>query len=96
MAKSKNHTNKNQNYKAHRNGIKKPKRSEMLPTCGMTIQAREQLAKEQSELFPAAPKRILTYEEKREQERNDPALARRRMIQRAGIAKMARNGIYLN
>ncbi|PSN44317.1 60S ribosomal protein L29 [Blattella germanica] len=26
MAKSKNHTNHNQNRKAHRNGIKKPKR----------------------------------------------------------------------
>ncbi|KNH06528.1 Ribosomal protein L29e [Perkinsela sp. CCAP 1560/4] len=25
MAKSKNHTNHNQNFKAHRNGIKKPK-----------------------------------------------------------------------
>ncbi|KAI8813723.1 60S ribosomal protein L29 [Cladochytrium replicatum] len=25
MAKSKNHTNHNQGYKAHRNGIKKPK-----------------------------------------------------------------------
>ncbi|KAF5322485.1 hypothetical protein D9619_001129 [Psilocybe cf. subviscida] len=27
MAKSKNHTNHNQNKKAHRNGIKKPKQS---------------------------------------------------------------------
>jgi len=27
MAKSKNHTNHNQNKKAHRNGIKKPKTS---------------------------------------------------------------------
>ncbi|XP_003382991.1 PREDICTED: 60S ribosomal protein L29-like [Amphimedon queenslandica] len=26
MAKSKNHTNNNQSYKNHRNGIKKPKR----------------------------------------------------------------------
>ncbi|TFJ88286.1 hypothetical protein NSK_000635 [Nannochloropsis salina CCMP1776] len=25
MAKSKNHTNRNQSFKAHRNGIKKPK-----------------------------------------------------------------------
>jgi len=27
MAKSKNHTNHNQNKKAHRNGIKKPKKT---------------------------------------------------------------------
>ena len=36
MAKSKNHTNHNQNKKAHRNGIKKPKcrlRFESLKGC---------------------------------------------------------------
>eukprot|EP01043_Picozoa_sp_COSAG02_P040374 COSAG02_NODE_3264_length_7066_cov_91.385101_7_plen_65_part_00 len=32
MAKSKNHTNHNQNYKAHRNGIKKPKRVRWIST----------------------------------------------------------------
>ncbi|XP_014280742.1 uncharacterized protein RpL29 [Halyomorpha halys] len=35
MAKSKNHTNHNQNRKAHRNGIKKPKRCRHESTLGM-------------------------------------------------------------
>ena len=35
MAKSKNHTNHNQNFKAHRNGIKKPKRQRYRNTTGM-------------------------------------------------------------
>ncbi|XP_018327276.1 60S ribosomal protein L29 [Agrilus planipennis] len=35
MAKSKNHTNHNQNRKAHRNGIKKPKRYRHESTLGM-------------------------------------------------------------
>ncbi len=35
MAKSKNHTNHNQNYKAHRNGIKKPKRVRWISTKGV-------------------------------------------------------------
>ncbi|XP_037923194.1 60S ribosomal protein L29 [Hermetia illucens] len=35
MAKSKNHTNHNQNRKAHRNGIKKPKRNRHESTLGM-------------------------------------------------------------
>ncbi|CAI5448102.1 unnamed protein product [Caenorhabditis angaria] len=35
MAKSKNHTNHNQNKKAHRNGIKKPKAHVFLSTKGM-------------------------------------------------------------
>ncbi|ENN81375.1 60S ribosomal protein L29 [Dendroctonus ponderosae] len=35
MAKSKNHTNHNQNRKAHRNGIKKPKRFLHESTLGM-------------------------------------------------------------
>ncbi|XP_023024569.1 ribosomal protein L29 [Leptinotarsa decemlineata] len=35
MAKSKNHTNHNQNRKAHRNGIKKPKRFRHESTLGM-------------------------------------------------------------
>ncbi|CBZ51150.1 ribosomal protein RPL29 [Toxoplasma gondii TgCatPRC2] len=35
MAKSKNHTNHNQNKKAHRNGIKKPQRKRKMSTKGM-------------------------------------------------------------
>lgn len=35
MAKSKNHTNHNQSYKAHRNGIKKPKDHRYKSTKGM-------------------------------------------------------------
>lgn len=35
MSKSKNHTNHNQNRKAHRNGIKKPKRERYLSLKGV-------------------------------------------------------------
>jgi large subunit ribosomal protein L29e len=35
MAKSKNHSNPNQNYKAHRNGIKKPARVRWISTKGV-------------------------------------------------------------
>ncbi|KAJ8730217.1 hypothetical protein PYW07_017255 [Mythimna separata] len=35
MAKSKNHTNHNQNRKAHRNGIKKPRNQRHESTLGM-------------------------------------------------------------
>ena len=35
MAKSKNHTNANQNKKAHKNGIKKPKRERYLSLKGV-------------------------------------------------------------
>ena len=35
MAKSKNHTAHNQSYKAHRNGIKKPKRQRQPSTKGV-------------------------------------------------------------
>ncbi|KAK0606690.1 hypothetical protein LWI29_002909 [Acer saccharum] len=35
MAKSKNHTAHNQSHKAHRNGIKKPKRHRHTSTKGM-------------------------------------------------------------
>ncbi|KAK3932550.1 60S ribosomal protein L29 [Frankliniella fusca] len=35
MAKSKNHTNHNQNRKAHRNGIKKPKNNRHESTLGV-------------------------------------------------------------
>ncbi|OAY77371.1 60S ribosomal protein L29-1 [Ananas comosus] len=34
MAKSKNHTAHNQSYKAHKNGIKKPKRHRQTSTKG--------------------------------------------------------------
>ncbi|XP_055379820.1 60S ribosomal protein L29 [Condylostylus longicornis] len=37
MAKSKNHTNHNQNRKDHRNGIKRPKRSRHESTLGMDV-----------------------------------------------------------
>ena len=35
MAKSKNHTNHNQNKKAHRNGIKKPRRQRYASLLGV-------------------------------------------------------------
>uniref|UniRef100_U5EXB9 60S ribosomal protein L29 n=1 Tax=Corethrella appendiculata TaxID=1370023 RepID=U5EXB9_9DIPT len=35
MAKSKNHTNHNQNQKAHKNGIRKPDRNRYESTRGM-------------------------------------------------------------
>ncbi|CDU19898.1 hypothetical protein YYC_00707 [Plasmodium yoelii 17X] len=35
MAKSKNHTNHNQNRKAHRNGIKKPKSHKFMSRKGL-------------------------------------------------------------
>jgi large subunit ribosomal protein L29e len=34
MAKSKNHTNQNQNYKAHRNGIKRMKKPKNMSQKG--------------------------------------------------------------
>jgi large subunit ribosomal protein L29e len=37
MAKSKNHTAHNQSYKAHKNGIKKPKRHRHTSTKGVCI-----------------------------------------------------------
>lgn len=37
MAKSKNHTNHNQNRKAHRNGIKRPMRKRHESTLGVSI-----------------------------------------------------------
>jgi large subunit ribosomal protein L29e len=36
MAKSKNHTAHNQNFKAHRNGIKKPKIGKTVSTKGVS------------------------------------------------------------
>eukprot|EP00659_Diplonema_papillatum_P005223 gene5223-7970_t len=41
MAKSKNHTNHNQNYKAHRNGIKKPKRERYISKKGQEPKLRK-------------------------------------------------------
>lgn len=38
MAKSKNHTNHNQNKKAHRNGIKRPLRKRHESTLGVSWQ----------------------------------------------------------
>lgn len=35
MAKSKNHTAHNQSYKAHRNGIKKPRKHKYISRKGM-------------------------------------------------------------
>ncbi|XP_074321958.1 large ribosomal subunit protein eL29z-like [Apium graveolens] len=35
MAKSKNHTAHNQSHKAHRNGIKKPRKQRNISTRGM-------------------------------------------------------------
>ncbi|KZS98061.1 hypothetical protein SISNIDRAFT_449690 [Sistotremastrum niveocremeum HHB9708] len=41
MAKSKNHTNHNQNKKAHRNGIKKPKSHRTLSMKGVDSKFRK-------------------------------------------------------
>ena len=40
MAKSKNHTNHNQNAKAHKNGIKKPQRVRWISTKGVRVPGR--------------------------------------------------------
>ena len=47
MAKSKNHTNHNQNKKAHRNGVKKPKvkRNESLKGCDIKFLRNMRFAK---------------------------------------------------
>jgi hypothetical protein len=37
MAKSKNHTNHNQNRKAHRNGIKKPQKHKYASLKGVSV-----------------------------------------------------------
>ncbi|KAI5170545.1 hypothetical protein NEFER03_0004 [Nematocida sp. LUAm3] len=95
MAKSKNHTNTNQSRKNHRNGIKKPKQEEKLPTRGMPKEAYAVLMAEEAER-QSHIKKAISYEEREEEERNNPAVRRRRMIQRVGIRKMALNGIYLN
>jgi hypothetical protein len=43
MAKSKNHSNHNQAYKAHRNGLRKPSRVRWISTKGVHV-ATEKLA----------------------------------------------------
>ncbi|KAI4297225.1 hypothetical protein L6164_037120 [Bauhinia variegata] len=40
MAKSKNHTAHNQSYKAHKNGIKKPRRHRHTSTKGVFVASR--------------------------------------------------------
>ncbi|KAI5185204.1 large subunit ribosomal protein L29e [Nematocida homosporus] len=96
MAKSKNHTNENQNRKAHRNGIKKPKDWQKLPIRGMPKDARLALHEEQKALHPVSKKKLMTFEERMAQENADPAVHRRRLIKKMGIRRMALRGIYLN
>eukprot|EP01002_Notosolenus_urceolatus_P001276 NODE_13248_length_364_cov_9.904762_g12094_i0.p3 GENE.NODE_13248_length_364_cov_9.904762_g12094_i0~~NODE_13248_length_364_cov_9.904762_g12094_i0.p3 ORF type:complete len:63 (-),score=26.76 NODE_13248_length_364_cov_9.904762_g12094_i0:83-271(-) len=43
MAKSKNHTNHNQSYKAHRRGIKKPKHQRYTSLRGVDCKFRKNL-----------------------------------------------------
>nr|ABM55465.1 ribosomal protein L29 [Xenopsylla cheopis] len=55
MAKSKNHTNHNQTRKAHRNGIKKPKRYRHESTMGVDAKfLRNQRFSKKHNLKPAA------------------------------------------
>lgn len=96
MAKGKNHTNQNQNRKAHRNGIFKPKKWELLPTRGMPAQALKTLKEEHKKAHPIGKKKLMTFEERYAKEMENPIIHRRRTIKRIGIRKMALNGIYLN
>lgn len=96
MAKGKNHTNQNQNRKAHRNGIFKPKQWEKLPTRGMPAKALQALKDENKRLHPVGKKTLMSFEERYAKEMEDPVIYRRRTIKRIGIRKMALNGIYLN
>lgn len=95
MAKSKNHTNNNQNRKAHRNGISKPKPWELMPTRGMPKEALQALKDEERRKYPVSKKKTMSFEERVAMENQDPEVARRRYIKRMGIARMARKGIYL-
>jgi large subunit ribosomal protein L29e len=57
MAKSKNHTNHNQNAKAHRNGLKKPKaaaRGSMKGVCPKFMRNQRYAIKAQVKLALAA------------------------------------------
>jgi len=95
MSKSKNHTNANQNYKAHRNGITRPKKHELLPTRGMSLDGRRKLTEEHKAMYPV-PKSSMTFEERYAKENENPRTKRKRMIFKIGVAKMARGGVYLN
>lgn len=96
MAKSKNHTNNNQTRKAHRNGIKKPQRHELLPTRGMPAKQRAELHERTAGTGAVSKKKTMTFEERYALENEDPRVLRRRLIKRVGIRKMALNGVYLN
>lgn len=96
MAKSKNHTNQNQNRKAHRNGIKKPRDWQKLPTRGMPAEALALLKEEQRMKYSVPKKQAMSFEERQAEENKDPEVRRRRMIKRMGIRRMALRGIYLN
>ncbi|EHY65197.1 large subunit ribosomal protein L29e [Nematocida ausubeli] len=95
MAKSKNHTNQNQNRKAHRNGIHKPKDWEKLPTRGVPAAALKSTREEHKRLHPVGKKSLMSFEERFAKEMENPLINRRRMIKKIGIRKMALNGIYL-
>ncbi|EIJ88605.1 large subunit ribosomal protein L29e [Nematocida parisii] len=95
MAKSKNHTNQNQNRKAHRNGIYKPKDWQKLPTRGVPAAALKETRDELKQLYPVGKKKLMSFEERYAKEMEDSAIKRRRMIKSIGIRKMALNGIYL-
>ncbi|KAI5190197.1 large subunit ribosomal protein L29e [Nematocida minor] len=96
MAKGKNHTNQNQNRKAHRNGIYKPRQWQMLPTRGMPAAALQALKDEHKREHPVGKKTLMSFEERYAKEMENPIINRRRTIKKIGIRKMALNGIYLN
>ncbi|XP_054278271.1 uncharacterized protein LOC128996848 [Macrosteles quadrilineatus] len=79
MAKSKNHTNHNQNRKAHRNGIKKPKRFRHESTQGVDPKFLRNLRfAKKNNLKPAA--QIKRFEERK-------AAREQRMAQRKTAKK---------
>ncbi|KAI5180860.1 hypothetical protein NEOKW01_1101 [Nematocida sp. AWRm80] len=96
MAKSKNHTNQNQNRKHHRNGIHKPKEWQLLPRVGMPTEQRETLKREMTEKYSIGIKKRMTFEERQKLANENPKIQRRNLIKKIGIRKMALNGIYLN
>ncbi|OAG31757.1 large subunit ribosomal protein L29e [Nematocida displodere] len=96
MAKSKNHTNQNQNRKAHRNGIKKPRQVDRLPTRGMPAAALAEMRRAENEKYPVSKKKTMSFEERNAMEGQNPSVARKRYIVKMGIERMARKGIYLN
>ena len=60
MAKSKNHTNHNQNRKAHRNGIKKPQRHREISSKGMDQKfvLNQRYATKANKIHPPRPNNI--------------------------------------